>query len=234
MRNRLLLGITLLLAATGISAQSSAYWGINTYPNFTHRRLIAFSNISQTAIDSIEKREVARPSWSAGLAMGWRGPKVGFQVGVDYMDAGYRTQKELVPPEDPKFGDASMRRVDYQSAYIAVPIELHFYQRLNDRNEFYFMMGTGLSYYLSNTTTTIYFSGEDKITSSDANKDYRNVNTAVQFGLGWAHDLSPHIRLALQPNFQFWMRGMLKENDLNRNLYSFGLRVGLFWQTARE
>lgn len=236
MQIRSLTVIVLMLISLEVIAQNSFYLGLNLYPNYSSRRLIALSNISIPEIDSIETRETSRPSWSAGVAMGWRSQKLGFQIGLDYMDSGYRTVKEDLPEDDPRSGTAGKRRIIFQGQYLSVPMEVHFYQQLSERSDFYFMMGAAASYNIGNSFNTRYYAGENDelVRMAEENSEYRGVNMAFQSGLGWAYDLSDNLRLSLQPTFMFWMRGVLKENDLNRNLYSMGLRLGLMFQKTAE
>jgi len=223
-----------LVAATALTAQPTFRWGLNLYPNLTNRRLIALSNISQSAIDSIEKREVSRPSWSAGVTAGWRGKKLGFHTGINYMDAGYRTVKEDTPEDDPKLPLGRQRRFAFQNNYLEIPAEVNFYQSLGERSAFYFMLGTAISINTTNRTDTFYYSGE-RITGvhqQDDSDDFRTINYAFQTGMGWEYAFSERFMMVLSPTFKFWMRGVLKENDLNRNLYSIGLNARLMFQSS--
>lgn len=224
----------LLTAATALTAQSTFRWGVNLYPNLTHRRLIALSNISQPAIDSIEKREVSRPSLSAGFTMGWRGKKLGFHTGINFVDAGYRTVKEATPEGDPKIELGSQRRFAFQNNYFEIPAEVNFYQSLGERSAFYFMLGSAISINTTNRYDTIYYSGE-RVTSASGqadSDDFRRINYAFQTGMGWEYAFSERLMMVLTPTFKFWMRGVLKENDLNRNLYSIGLNARLLFQSS--
>ncbi len=149
-----------LVAATALTAQPTFRWGLNLYPNITNRRLVVLTNITQPAIDSIEKREVSRPSWSAGFTAGWRGKKLGFHTGINYMDAGYRTMKEDTPEADPNLPLGRQRRFAFQNSYLEVPAEVNFYQSLGERSAFYFMLGTAISINTTNRYDTFYYSSE--------------------------------------------------------------------------
>ncbi len=227
-----------LLASLGIdvNAQASFFWGPVAEPNLSHRRLIAFSNISQLAIDSIEARETSKPSISFGLFAGWRKEKVGFRFGALYMNTGYRTVRELIPPNDPDAANASERRFIYQNHNIEIPLEIQFLQELDSKNRFFFAMGTGASFNLSNQTKIQLFAGEKvdtRIEKAD-NDLFRKLNYCFRAGFGWEHELSENFSVIIEPTFKIWMQGVLEDNELNRNLYSMGLRVAFQFLTEYE
>lgn len=166
--------------------------------------------------------------------MGWRGEKLGFHTGINFMDAGYRTVKEPTPENDPNIPLGFERRFAFQNSYLEIPAEVNFYQSLGERNAFYFMMGAAISANLSNRYDSLYYSGE-RITGlhrQDDSDDFRTINYAFQTGMGWEHMFNDRLMMVLTPTFKFWMRGVLKENDLNRNLYSIGLNARLMFQSS--
>ncbi len=217
-------------------AQASFFWGPVVEPNLSHRRLIAFSNISQLAIDSLEDRETSKPSLSLGIFAGWRKDKIGFRFGALYMNTGYRTVRELIPPNEPDAANATERRYVYQNHNIEIPLELQFGQELDSKNRFFFAMGTGASFNFNNQTKTILFAGEkvdSRIEKSD-NALFRKLNYSFRAGFGWEHDLSENFSVIIEPTFKIWMQGVLVDNELNRNLYSMGIRVAFQFLTEYE
>ncbi len=222
--------LVLLLPALNAGAQTTSNWGIQLNPNFSSRRLVVFESLSEREIFAIDSLETAKPSLSAGVFIQWRGPKVGFQAGLNFMETGYRTIKTLVLPDDPDAPNASQRRVVYQNYMLEAPLDLHFFQELDDKNEFFFTFGTGVGYNLKNFQTELLYRGEskgNKTRQEDPDKDnFRRVAMEIRFGMGWESQLSERLSFALQPNFQFWTKGLYhQEATINRHLYSIGVQL---------
>jgi len=230
--------LLLALAAWPTFAQQSFGWGVNLFPNISGRRLIAYSNITQDMIREIEKREASKPSYAAHLFASWRGEKAGFQVGAGFADTGYRTVEEAIPTNDPDFANAISRRYVFRNYNIEIPASLKFYQSLSDKDYFNFMLGTNISYNLSNDTLTVlYNDGTSSTRSASDESDFRKINYAFTTGLGWEHRFSPKFTLIVQPTFTFWMKALFKETEfteLNRNLYNFGVSVGFRFDRELE
>ena len=216
-----------LFGASSIFAQTTFDVGLSLYPNMSNRRLIAFNNLSTQAQKTLDSLESARPSYSIGVVAGWRGGKAGFQFGLSYMNTGYRTLKQAIPADDPQSEIASNRRYTFQNTNIEIPINLLFYQELSEKDEFFFMMGTALSFNLQNKNQVILYSGENKIREEvPVNQDdFRLFNYAFEAGMGWERTFNDRLAMIIQPNFQFWFKGVLEKNELNRSLYNFGLRI---------
>ncbi|MCB0629680.1 MAG: outer membrane beta-barrel protein [Saprospiraceae bacterium] len=217
------------LFATQLSAQIGTWYSINLYPNYSNRRLIVFDNLTQDQIDVIDSLETRKPSYSIGGAIQWRGEFLGFQLGANFVETGYRTIRQPIPAEDPFSGRAEEYQQTFSNYLLEVPAEVTFYQVLNEKNEFFFMMGTGLAYSISNRTTTRLYNGGSPQTEKNATEGpfFRKMNMEFQAALGWETAFSPTMRLVIQPHFQFWMRGLYQDELINRNLYSLGVRVGL-------
>lgn len=219
-----------LFPALNALTQTSSNWGIQLNPNFSSRRLVVFESLSEAEIFAIDSVETAKPSFSAGLFVQWRGPKVGFQAGLNFMDSGYRTIKTLVLPDDPDAPNASQRRIVYQNYLLEVPLDLYFYQELDDKNEFFFTFGAGVGYNLKNFQTEFLYQGESKGNKTREvdpdNENFRRVAMEIRFGMGWETQLSDRLSLGIQPNFQFWTKGLYhQEATINRHLYAIGLQV---------
>ena len=58
-------------------------------------------------------------------------------------------------------------------------------------------------------------------------QDYRKLNYAFEASMGWGKKLNDNFTIFIQPSFKFWFKGMLVENNLNRSLYSLGVRTGI-------
>lgn len=228
--NRYLLLIGCLLSFSSLSAQIGTWYSVNLYPNFSNRRLIVFDNLTQDQIDVIDSLETNKPSYSIGGAIQWRGEFLGFQLGANFVETGYSTLRQPVPADDDFAGRADEYQQTFTNYLVEFPVEVTFYQTLNDKNEFFFMLGTGVSYNISNQTRTALFnSGNSLGTEKNATEGlkFRKTNMEFQAALGWETAFSPTMRLVVQPHFQFWMRGLYQDELINRNLYSLGVRVGL-------
>lgn len=224
---RTIILIMLLFISCILLAQTTFDVGLSLYPSISNRRLIAFSNISEAEQNRLDSIEMNRLSYGIGLTAGWKGGKAGLQLGINYMNTGYRTIKEAIPPDDPQSEQASNRRFSYQNTNLEVPVDVQFFQEVSPGNEFFFAMGTVFSFNLQNKNQVILFSGESKTRAPlEINEDdFRFFNYAFQAGMGWEKTFSERFALVVQPNFQFWFRGVLENNELNRSLYNFGLRI---------
>lgn len=228
--NRYLILAGCCLFALDLAAQMGTWYSINLYPNYSNRRLIVFDNLTQDQISDIDSLEAAKPSYSIGGAIQWRGEFIGFQVGANFMNTGYRTIRQTIPADDPFAEQAEEYEQTFTNYFVELPVEITFYQTLNENNEFFFMLGTGVAYNLSNRTRTRLFtnSSEDPVDNSPTDEvDFRNIHWEFQAALGWEKAFNPNLRLLVQPTFQFWTRGLYVDELINRNLYSLGMRVGL-------
>ncbi len=213
---------------------SQAQYGISVYPNFSGARLAASSTLNQRAIDSIEAREISKPSYSLGLLAQWRGQKAGFRIGLQYMDTGYRSVREPVPPGANAPQEALNRQVIYRNINLELPAELLFMHALNDKDRLNFMMGFSAAYILQNREDYVFFSGERLSRQSNQleTNDLSRLQLAFQTGVGFQRDVGSSVVIFVQPTFQFWYTALLQPPvEANRNLYSIGLKTGILFQT---
>lgn len=228
MNRILLLVATLFLLTDCLPAQVGTWFSLNLYPNYANRRLIVLDNLTRQQIDRIDSLEYAKPAYSVGGAIQWRGEFLGLQIGANLANMGYRTLRDRIPTDDPNAGLAEEQELRNTTYLLEVPIEFSFYQQLNDKNELYFVMGSGLAYHLSSTThATLYTGNRVETNSRPTEGDFRKVNLSFQTAMGWEHAFSPYVRMQIQPHFQFWLRGLMIDAPLTRNLYSIGLRLGI-------
>ena len=227
--NKFLLAIFFCSTLFSLSAQSEFSWGVQVTPNFSHRRLIAQDVISREQVNMLEELEIARLSYNTGVTFRWKSERVGFQTGLNFMTSGHRTRRVSIENSDPAPPGATEKRTDYKSLFIEAPAELQFIQKLNDKNYFFFMMGVTLAYNIDNATNTIFYTGESQevVAEPTDNSQFSSVNYSFITGMGWEHEFNESFSLVLQPTFQFWLRPLLNDIDLdlNRNLYSVGVRV---------
>lgn len=219
-----------LLTSTSLAGQAEFSWGVELYPNFSSRRLVAqTTEFDQEEADRLENLEVARFSYSAGLAGYWRTDRIGFKTGLFFTESGYETRRQEIDPREESPDGAESKRVQYAHQYIEIPGELLFYQNLNAKNDFLFSMGISAAVNLSNRERTTFLIGDtnDRQTTT-APGNFTSLGFSFISGLGWEHQFS-RFALSLQPTFQFWLRGLLNDESaiFNRNLYSVGLRTGV-------
>ncbi len=212
-------------------AQSSLQWGIEIYPNVSNRRLLPQNDVSQDQIDQLEGLEVAKFSYSAGLTASWRRERIGFKTGLNFVESGYQTRRVEVDPRDEVPEGADDQRTAYQSFFLEVPAELQFFQSFNKKNDFLFMLGFSAAFNISTRQRTTFFLGdteEAEVETLDSG-DYTGLHFSFLTGLGYQHSFSDNLAVLLQPNFQFWLTGLLSDPNarINRSLYSVGLRLGV-------
>lgn len=228
MKKLTLLIPVLLLTVAGCA--QDFFWGFNLFPNYSDRRLIVTGVVlSDEMIGEIEARETGKFSVSGGGLAGWRGEKTGFQFGVSFSETGYQTVKEPIPADDPAFATASERRFIYRNFNLEIPLEILFIHDLDDRNDFFFMLGGAGSVNLFNRTTEIRYAGDsrERINADLPEESFRPFNFAFQAGMGWEHGMGGSSTLFIQPNFQFWLSGLLQDADINWSLYNIGMKAGM-------
>ena len=212
-----------------LAQDNSFTWGVQAYPNYSGRRLVALANYSDEEIQELEALETGMFGYSAGVMAEWRGDKLGMRLGLNYMNAGYQTIRQRLQQDDPNA--PSEQQIQYVSNFIEVPVEFLFSHDLKEaKASMFFMLGASFAYNFSNQTRTVEFFGEtNRSASVDTEGDFRTFHTAFQSGIGMELGIGERVILLFQPNFQFWLQGLLEDADLNRNLYSVGMKVGAFF-----
>lgn len=221
--------LSLLFLFFSVAAFGQSFeWGVSLHPNFSNRRLIALGNYSEEQIVTIDSMEAARPSYSAGIFANWQSEKIGLYLGLNYMSTGYRSIKNIILPDDPLSQNYTHQRFVYENMNIEIPAFLQFIQRPDEKNAIYFNLGTALSFNLKNKNRTIYYTRETttrgEVTEPDES-NFRKVNYAFQTGFGWKRTFDNGMAITLEPVFVMWIKGILKSGDLNRSIYSIGLRT---------
>lgn len=213
-------------------SQAEFGWGVEAYPNFSHRRLIAQTTVPREEIRALEALETGRLSYTAGLFGQWRGQRAGFQTGLRFMETGYRTIRTNISPDDEPPQGAEQKREIFRNLNLEIPAELQFFQKMDEKNHFFFMLGLSLAYNLSNYQETAFYTGESRQVRREktGNDNFTRIHYSFQSGMGWEHRISEGLSIIVQPAFQFWPTALLKETEINRNLYSYGLRLGVKWR----
>lgn len=218
--------IFLLLIALSAQAQQRSGFGVSLFPNYSHRRLVAFDLSAQSEADSLEASETSVPAYAAGVFLSYRSEKAGIQVGLNYAQSGYTSKRIPIPANDPARANFSEQRYSFRAHQIEMPFAIYFYQALSDKDEFFFSMGSGLSFNLNNKDVITRFAGETNDKQiTEAEGDFRKLSYNFQTSMGWEHRMGQNLVFSLAPSFRIWLAGIYREAPLNRNLYQFGLRA---------
>ncbi|MEL6970966.1 MAG: porin family protein [Bacteroidota bacterium] len=228
--------ILVISAGTSLVAQQYSGLGINLFPNYSHRRLVNFDISLQNEADSLELNEISRPSYATGFFLSYRGRKAGVQVGLNYSQTGYRGTRQQIPFGDPNRVNFNEQQYQFRAQNIELPFAVQFYQTLSDSDDFFFMLGSGISYNLSNQNIITRFNGETSAREvmDDEDDDFRRINYSFQTAMGWEHKFSDRFVMSLAPTFRLWLAGVKRDALLNRNLYQFGIRLTMRWEREIE
>jgi hypothetical protein len=222
-----LLVSTLLLLSLSICAQNYSGIGVSLFPNWSGRRLVALDANSVAQVDSLDALEGLRPAYSAGFFLSYRGKRAGVQAGLQYTEVGYNGERRPITFDDPEAPNFTERAQNFRSRQVEIPLSVLMYQPLGDKDDFYFLMGTSLSYNLSNEDLTVLYAGDiSERRTAEAPQDFRRLNYAFQTAMGWEHRFRGRIVMNVAPTFKLWLAGLYRDEAfLNRNIYQFGLRV---------
>ncbi len=217
-----------------IFAQGGAQVGFAVFPHFSGARLAAGTTAAPGIVDSLEAREISRPSLGLGLAVQWRAERAGFRTGIQLVESGYRTVRETLPAGQ----EAPEGALEWQTAQrivrIEVPAEILFLQSWNDRDRMNFTMGFSAAWGLAFSEDITYFSAE-RLGRSRQRQDrgmFSPLQLAFQTGIGWQRDFGEKIVFFAQPTFQFWYTALLRDTpEVNRSLYTLGLKTGIVFKT---
>ncbi len=211
-----------------VNAQQSSELGISLYPHFSDRRLLYVGNYKQSFIDSIDRNEMSRPSYEISLFWQKRSEKIGFYTGIGFLNTGYRTAIDTIENAPDQYPNANRRRIDLKNINITLPIELNFFQQINDYNEFSFGLGLAFSYNIRNYENNLYYSGNEymgPIENNIGTAGHTRINTAFQSSVGWKHTFKNGFSFHLEPLFRMWFKPIQTQGEFARNLYSLGIRT---------
>lgn len=223
----------LVLPSISLAAQGSSQgFGLELYPHYSNNRLLSGGLIGFREAARIVSLERIAAGYGLGVFYEQKGEKIGYQVGLRYLYTGYdRSRGPLnFNPDNPNNGpDFS---ATFRAQFIEMPFYWNFYQALNDKSHFFFSLGLAGGVHLgSKTMQTTYLPQATVIEEVFPNTTYRGFNVALVSALGFRTIVANRFALSLQPNFEYWLRGnaLEDEDQLNRNLYNFGIRIGLVW-----
>lgn len=225
---KIFIGIILTSFAFQMHAQQNSEFGISLYPHFSDRRLSYFEELDKDFLDSIELNEMSRLSYEVNLFWQKRSEKVGFYIGLGFLNTGYRTSIDTIEYRPDEYPNANGLRVDLKNINITIPVELNFFQKINDNNEFSFGLGLALSYNVQNYENQLFYSGSEylgKVIHNTGVENYNRFNTAIQTSVGWKHAFKNGLAFHLEPMFRMWFKPIRPGDRFLRNLYSLGVRT---------
>lgn len=230
--------IFLIFIALGNSfllrAQGGAQVGLTIFPHFSGARLAGSTTAAPGVIDSLEAREISRPSLGMGLAVQWRADRAGFRTGLQVVESGYRTIRETIPAGQEAPEGALEWQIAQRILRIEVPAEILFLQKWNDRDRMNFTMGFSAAWGIAYSEDITFFSAE-RLGRTRQRQDrgmFTPLQLAFQTGIGWQRDFGEKIIFFAQPTFQFWYTGLLRGTpEVNRSLYTLGLKTGIVFKT---
>ncbi|HHB51664.1 MAG TPA: hypothetical protein ENK75_01270 [Saprospiraceae bacterium] len=180
---KIFIGFIIIISALQAGAQVGSEFGVSLYPHFSDRRLGYSRAYKQEFIDSIDRNEISRPSYEISLFWQKRSEKIGFYTGVGFLNTGYKTSIDTIENAPDLYPNANRKRLDLKNINITLPVELNFFQRINDYNEFSFGLGLAISYNIQNYDNNLYYSGEQFLGIIENNigtEGHNRINTAFQ------------------------------------------------------
>jgi hypothetical protein len=225
---------SILCFTTQGRTQGGAQVGVAIFPHFSGARLAASTTAPPGVIAILEEREISRPSLGAGLAVQWQAERAGFRTGLQVVESGYRTVRENIPSGQEAPEGASEWQIAQRLLRLEVPAEILFMQSWNDRDRMNFTMGLSAAFGISYSEDITFYSAE-RLGRTRQIQDrgmFTPLQLAFQTGIGWQRDFGERIVFFMQPTFQFWYTGLLRGTpEVNRNLYTLGLKTGIVFKT---
>ncbi|MEM9526769.1 MAG: outer membrane beta-barrel protein [Bacteroidota bacterium] len=221
--------VALLFFSTALSAQVyEKSIGLELAPHQGNRRVTAGSGVTFTELERQDSLEMGRGGFSAGLVYDVRTDKIGFTTGIRYLETGYVVGQQpttLDPNSTLTFSET------VKAQYLSIPFELNFHQNITEKDRVLFTLGVAGHFHLNtNITQTNYDEGVEtgsEVLPDDPTSSFRSPVFSINTGIGFDRKVSDNWSVRIQPNFQFFLQGNLKEdpNRTNRNFYQLGVRV---------
>lgn len=221
---RYLLPLLLFLLGADAGAQNEVLersFGIEIQPQFNQRRISGTANSTVPELERIDSLEEGTFGYGLGFVYESRVDRIGFTTGLRYTRAGYGTTERTLAGGTQTFSDRIVAH------YIAVPVEVNFYQNATERDRVFFLLGLAPQFHLG-TRVNRTLDGTTERLEDDT--DYRGIVLSFNTGFGYDRKLSDDWALRIQPNFQFFLNGNIRpdaDTRANRNYYQVGLRLVL-------
>lgn len=224
-----LITVFLLLFSAALSAQVyEKSIGLEFAPHQGNRRISGGSGVTFTELERQDSLEMGRGGFSAGLVYDVRTDKIGFTTGIRYLETSYLVGQQptnLDPNSTLSFSET------IKAQYLSIPFELNFHQSITEKDRVLFMLGIAGHLHLNTTITQTNFDDGvetgTEVLPDDPNTAYRSPIFSINTGIGFDRKVGENWSIRLQPNFQFFLQGNLKDDPdrTNRNYYQLGVRV---------
>lgn len=202
-------------------------FGLELSPHHGSRRITAGQNVPFTEVERQDSLEAGRGGYGIGIVFESRADKIGFTTGLRYLQTGYEV--DVQGTGGVNSGTTFSEVV--KASYVSVPFELNFHQDITEKDRVHFILGVAGHLHLQTSTTRTTFQDGNEVSkevlTDDPLKDYRSPVISLNTGIGFDRKLSEDWAIRLQPNFQFFLQGNLRDsfNQTNRNYYQLGVRL---------
>ncbi len=227
-----------------VNNEKGFYFGINVSGDYCYRDLVIneSNSITEITVDSRNKNEIPRISYTGGLNVGYQISKnVGIETGIQYSEKGYaRELEDLVYGDmiDPRLGfiypESSTSpieniRINYRFNYLDIPLKAVF--KLGNRKlRFIGSIGVVTNVFL-NEKRTIRYEYEDGRTSrkvSSTPNEYNSVNVSPTLSIGVDYKLSEKFNLRLEPTYRYGLMQII-DAPISAHLWSAGLNFSCYY-----
>jgi len=218
--------IALLFLPMLLSAQTyERSFGLELAAHHGSRRITGGQNVQFTEVERQDSLEAGRGGFQIGIVFESRADKIGFTTGLRYLQTGYEVEEQAAGRIGSTFSEV------VKASYVSIPFELNFHQDVTEKDRVHFILGVGAHLHLqTKSTKTLFQNGTEtglETIVNDPTKAFRSPIISLNTGIGFDRKLSEDWAVRLQPNFQFFLQGNLRDNfdQTNRNLYQLGLRL---------
>lgn len=204
-------------------------YGLQVATGFSYRKSLPVGDTQIEELLQIDQFERGKMGYTVGARVEFgSASKVGFQTGLNYQRAGYRTQREefLISVEGTE--EVGEREQQFAFQNVEIPLILNFYQDMTATGRVYFKLGGSILYHLKKEATTRTFIGGALSNESQValNRGV-NVNMGIVAGVGYQQQLSNNLTLFVEPIFNYYLRASHEDDDFARQPYFLGLNIGL-------
>ena len=225
-----------LLPPAALPAQTiERGFGLELYPHLSHRRLAGGSDLILDELAALDSLETGLFSYGFGLVYDNRFDRLGYTVGLRYARAGYRTLEQ--PIGDP-FDNVGFR-LTTTTDFLSLPLEINFWQDIDERNRVFFFFGGAVNYQLRTRVRRQDFEGgnvtNDEILPTSDFIDYRRLQFSLGTGIGYDRRLGTRLAVRLQPDVRFFLSSNTVRDEVervSRNYFQLGLRATVRWIRA--
>ena len=223
---RPLLALLLLLPLLAHTQTLERSFGLELTPLLGGQRISGTNNTTLSELERLDSLESGSFGYGLGLTYESRVDRIGFTTGIRYLRVGYSTlqQTDRNTPSG-TFSDA------VTAHYLAIPLEVNFYQDPTPNDRLLFTLGVSAQYHLGTRTDRTSFTGGIETGTAELPTDgidYRDITPSFHTSFAYDRRLSTDWAIRFQPTFQFFLNGNQRATATtvaNRQYYQIGLRV---------